>query len=185
MINEIMPYRFAAVRANASRKRKAPGAPNARRSRRVRPASRNTRRRVLSKTITRRKKSNQSHPTQDYTKINVQRGRKIRQTLKGAWKYIRSNVEKTIYAYRAYNQFGSPWGALPIRCAQTAAGAGLFTPCQIVEITQAPNNVNGTLVNPLVGSELVFTNETDTASLSWNTWGNLTHETSGTASTPL
>lgn len=108
-----------------------------------------------------------------YTRVSYRRGRKPRRTLRRAFKEIRDQTEKRIYAFRQYTDFGGTNGSLYLKNIVTALGPPPTgpneLPVHLYEVTSQANTVNGTLVTPNIGWFPTLTDVTGTSTtITWN-----------------
>lgn len=121
-------------------------------------------------------------------KRNRQYGRNLKRNTAGAWKLLRSAMQHTTYRLQRTTPMGGTTGAVYLQCRRAlAAGANdpMIMPVHCFDVTSAINVNNGVIQNPSTHYQLRFTNETDSASLTWETLGQFAiegTETGGSAS---
>lgn len=121
-------------------------------------------------TTTKRRKPKRPDPQgNEYRKFTYKNGRNPKLTLRNLAKEVHANRSKLTLAHRDYTTWGSSQGAWVLACAQSALGATLT--CQNVllfDLTAVTNaDSAGVVQTPVAYSYPVFSNETDTANLTW------------------
>lgn len=118
----------------------------------------------------------------DYTKRNVQFGRKPRSTLRQAYKLLKSGISKIQYVNYDYtNQFGANGGTY-LSNRQTALGAELLCPMYMWDMTSVLQRQGTTNFVPNVRWRVVLGNETITpGSLTWRAEGAISQLVSQTS----
>lgn len=134
-------------------------------------AARSQRRGAGSRTGTRRSKyTKDSGNGADYSKMTATYGRR-KKAVPRLLSLVKSNQERTIYAYRALNKVWGQAGYRYLKAVQTGFTGGnnpIELPCHVWDLT-AVTNANGTTeVAPAVCHSLAFTNETATTGVQWN-----------------
>ena len=166
----------AGVSAAASllaRKRWRKGSGLLRPAKRPRVATRSaTRRRRRYMRRSKRRSKSEEDTGADLSRMTGVYGRKLRYNLRGAWKMIRSATEKTIVGLHLVSQFGGQSGFAQLGTLQTAPGQELIAPLQVFDVTSMINLVGGSLVKPTARWRLKFSNETDTATASFDGFNN-------------
>jgi len=143
-----------------------------------RPARRT---RTATKTRNTRRKKTTQVETGEYSKTQVSLGRKPRQDVRGAWKYLNQNISKMRYGFRQYASFGSLSGIMRLENVSPTQSTGtLVPPCHFYEITSCINVQSGAVLVPNIRWIPTFTSSTDTANIVWSNGDALQIENSTT-----
>lgn len=124
------------------------------------------RRRAPTRTVTRKRQRETQANRSDFSAIYKSGGKRLKLS-----KLVKANKEYGIYQYANISPFGGASGNFVLRNWQTALGAVLHAPVHLYDLS-ACNQMTGAGVvkaNPV--HMLRFTNETDTATVSWENLG--------------
>lgn len=114
-------------------------------------------------TITRRKGQNEGQ-NDDLKQTSIVLGRKPRYTFNLIRNIVKANESRLVYGLRAMSRFGGTAGQKTLLNSQTAAGSELYAPLYLIDVTSAPNDVQGSITLPSTMYYTSFSNEVDTAS---------------------
>ena len=101
-------------------------------------------------------------------------GKPVKKTLANVYKILSANTAKNWYeAYCANPMFGSAGaGFNTLSALQTGAlGTPIQVPIDLYDLTAVPNLVNNVIKAPLIKSQCIFSNETDTCTVSFKEVG--------------
>jgi len=126
--------------------------------------------RTATKTRNTRRRKTTLVVSDEYSKLNVSLGKKPKQDVKAAWRYLNQNISKTRFGIQAYNTFGTLSGLSFLNNVSANTSTALLeVPFHLYDITSCINVVSGAVLVPSILFVPQFTNSIDTATMTWAT----------------
>lgn len=104
----------------------------------------------------------------DLQQRNFTIGRRPGKGLREVRKQVQGNITRTVYGMRALSRYGGVNGEIWLPNSQAALGSKLFAPMVMFDLTGAPNDVRGSIVQPRTTWNVNFTTEAATANVVWD-----------------